>query len=68
MKLFITADEFNKFINTASRAALMELYKQNQKIMKSKKNWSESLNSMMDNLDIYPILRQRYGYSRKDLL
>ena len=46
----------------------MELYKQNQKIMKSKKNWSESLNSMMDNLDIYPILRQRYGYSRKDLL
>ena len=23
---------------------------------------------MMDNLDIYPILRQRYGYSRKDLL
>ena len=37
MKLFKTADEFNKFINTASRAALMELYKQNQKIMKSKK-------------------------------
>ena len=65
---FETNAEFGAYIKSCGRPALLKLYRENQKMMRVLPKTMNGLASMMDNLEIYPILRNEYNYSRKDLI
>jgi hypothetical protein len=62
--IFETNAEFGAYIKSCACKDLLKLYRENQKMMKI----HQTVGAMIDNLEIYPILRNKYNYSRKDLI
>ena len=74
--IFKTNTEFGAYIKSCGCKDLLKLYRENQEVMRKHKTTGKPLpgwpmdpfGAMMDNLEIYPILRNNYNYSRKDLI